>query len=85
MDEILSDLLVLARLDSGELAVAREPFNLADAVVETADRFAKRAAARGVRLAVETSGKTRATPANSSRAAMRSGQARFWPLSWTTL
>ena len=57
MDEILSDLLVLARLDSGELAVAREPFNLADTVVETADRFAKRAAARGVRLAVETSGK----------------------------
>jgi signal transduction histidine kinase len=35
----------------------REPFNLADAVVETTDRFAKRAAARGIRLAVEASGK----------------------------
>jgi signal transduction histidine kinase len=57
MDAILSELLVLARLDTGKLAVVREPFNLADVVMETADRFGRRAAAEGVRLAVEVSGK----------------------------
>jgi len=57
MDAILSDLLVLARLDSGKLTVAREPFNLADIVVETAYRFGRRSIAEGVRLTVETAGK----------------------------
>jgi signal transduction histidine kinase len=37
--------------------VAREPFNLADIVVETAYRFGRRSTAEGVRLTVETSGK----------------------------
>ena len=41
MDAVLSDLLVLARLDAGKLAVAREPFNLAEVLVETADRFGR--------------------------------------------
>jgi signal transduction histidine kinase len=55
MEAVLSDLLVLARLDTGKLAVARESFNLAEVIVETAHRFGERAAAEGTRLAVEVS------------------------------
>jgi signal transduction histidine kinase len=40
MDSVLSDLLVLARLDAGKLAVAREPFNLA-ALLDNALRHTK--------------------------------------------
>jgi len=57
MDAVLSDLLVLARLDAGKLAVAREPFNLSDVLVETVDRFAARAGVAGARLEVQTAGK----------------------------
>jgi signal transduction histidine kinase len=57
MDSVLSDLLVLARLDAGKLAVAREPFNLAEVLAETADRFAARAGVAGNRLEVQTAGK----------------------------
>jgi signal transduction histidine kinase len=57
MDAVLSDLLVLARLDAGKLAVAREPFNLAEILAETADRFAARAGVAGNRLEVQTTGK----------------------------
>ena len=57
MDAVLSDLLVLARLDAGKLAVAREPFNLAEVLTEGADRFASRAGVARVRLEVDTSGK----------------------------
>src|SRR5215208_1240821 len=45
MNTLLSDLLLLARLDAGELAVAHEPFDLADTLTEAADRFAARASA----------------------------------------
>lgn len=55
MDAILSDLLVLARLDTGKLAVDRERFNLTEVLIETAERFEKRAAAEDIRLTVEPS------------------------------
>ena len=52
MSALLSDLLTLARLDAGKLAVARETFNLAAVVSETSERFAARAEAEGKRLEV---------------------------------
>src|SRR5215212_336880 len=53
MDTLLSDLLVLARLDAGRLDVENKPFDLAIVAAETAGRFLKRAAEEGVRLEVE--------------------------------
>ncbi len=57
MDALLSDLLVLARLDAGKLAVTREPFNLTEVLTETADRFGARASVEDVRLEIEVPGK----------------------------
>ena len=53
MDALLSDLLVLARLDAGRLEVENKPFDLAAIAAETAGRFLKRASEEGVRLEVE--------------------------------
>jgi signal transduction histidine kinase len=53
MDTLLSDLLVLARLDAGRLDVENKPFDLAIVAAETAGRFLTRAAEEGVRLEVE--------------------------------
>jgi signal transduction histidine kinase len=53
MDTLLSDLLVLARLDAGRLDVENKPFDLAVVAAETAGRFLTRAAEDGVRLEVE--------------------------------
>lgn len=64
MDSLLSDLLILARLDAGELPMAREPFNLGEVLTEIADRFGARAAAEGVHLEVEISSKL---PASGDR------------------
>jgi signal transduction histidine kinase len=52
MNALLSDLLTLARLDAGKLALKREPFDLASTIAETAERFATRASAEGKRLEV---------------------------------
>jgi len=52
MSALLSDLLTLARLDAGKLAVAREPFSLAAVITESTERFAARAGAEGKRLEV---------------------------------
>ncbi len=57
MNATLSDLLLLTRLDAGKLTVSREPFGLAPVMAETADRFAARAAAEGIRLEVDAPGK----------------------------
>jgi signal transduction histidine kinase len=54
MNAVLSDLLILARLDAGKLAVAREIFDLGATVAETAERFGARANARDVRLEVRS-------------------------------
>ena len=53
MDTLLSDLLVLARLDAGRLDVEDKPFDLASVAAEAAGRFLTRAAEEGVRLEVE--------------------------------
>ena len=54
---ILSDLLTLVRLDAGRLGVGREPFDLAQVIFETANRFRTRAADAGVALDVSVPGK----------------------------
>lgn len=53
MNDLLSDLLVLARLDAGRLDVESKPFDLSVVAAETAGRFLKRAASEEVRLEVE--------------------------------
>jgi signal transduction histidine kinase len=53
MDTLLSDLLVLARLDADKLDVEHKPFDLSVVAAETAGRFLTRAAEEGVRLEVE--------------------------------
>jgi signal transduction histidine kinase len=57
MNVLLTDLLTLARLDAGKLAVGQEPFDLATAISETAERFSARAFAEGKKLEVRHSGK----------------------------
>lgn len=52
MDFLLSDLLLLARLDSGRLEVERKPFDLAVVAGEAAERFLKRAASEGIGLEI---------------------------------
>ena len=56
MGAILSDLLLVARLDAGKLEVVRKPFDLASVLSEEAERFGARAAAKGVRLEIEVPG-----------------------------
>jgi signal transduction histidine kinase len=53
MDALLSDLLVLARLDAGRLDVENKPFDLATVAAEATGRFLARAAEEGIRLEVE--------------------------------
>jgi signal transduction histidine kinase len=69
MSAILSDLLLLARLDADKVSVYREPFDLALVLSETSERFAARAVAEGKKLEVEHSGKL---PARGD--AQRTGQ-----------
>jgi signal transduction histidine kinase len=57
MNALLSDLLLLARLDADEVSVSREPFDLALVLSETSERFAARAGAEGKNLEVHHSGK----------------------------
>jgi signal transduction histidine kinase len=57
MNALLSDLLLLARLDAHKISVSREPFDLALVLSETSERFAARAAAEGKNLEVHHSGK----------------------------
>jgi signal transduction histidine kinase len=52
MNALLSDLLTLARLDAGKLAVEHKPFDLANTIAETAERFDARATAEAKKLEV---------------------------------
>ncbi len=83
MSVVLSDLLLLARLDSGKLVVAQEPFNLSAVLSETAERFQTRAAAKGIRLETEISGKlpVRGDPERTGQilAALLDNALRFTP------
>ena len=53
MGDILSSLLALARLDAGQVRVARKPFDLTAILAETAERFGARAASEEIRLEVQ--------------------------------
>lgn len=57
MNAVLSDLLLLARLDADKLSVSRAPFNLAGVLAETSERFAARTTTEGKKLEVRHSGK----------------------------
>ena len=52
MGAILSDLLLVARLDAGEADLATKPFDLVSVLSEEAERFGVRAAAKEIRLEV---------------------------------
>ena len=54
MGAVLSDLLLVARLDAGKVDLAEKPFDLAALLSEEAERFGARAASKGVRLEVLT-------------------------------
>ena len=54
MNGLLSNLLLLARLDAGKLTVVREPFDLAEIISETAERFGTLASARSISLELKT-------------------------------
>jgi signal transduction histidine kinase len=69
MNAVLSDLLLLTRLDAEKVSVSREPFDLALVLSETSERFAARAVAEGKNLEVEHAGKL---PARGD--AQRTGQ-----------
>ena len=56
MNALVSDLLVLARLDADKLDVSRETFDLAKIIAETADRFIMRAAEEEILLDIEVPG-----------------------------
>ena len=83
MSAVLSDLLILARLDAGKLAVAREIFDLGATVAETAERFGARANARDVRLEVRSTGElpVRGDPQRTAQilAALLDNALRFTP------
>ena len=80
---ILSDLLVLARLDAGKLEVAAKPFDLAAILAVAADRFEARAAGEGIRLDIEATGElpTRGDPDRTEQilAALLDNAVRFTP------
>ena len=52
MNSILSDLLLVARLDAGKLEVSDKPFDLATVLREEAERFRVNAAGKDIRLDV---------------------------------
>jgi signal transduction histidine kinase len=83
MNAVLSDLLLLTRLDAEKLSISREPFSLASVLAETSERFAARAAAEGKRLEVHHSGKlpARGDPARTGQilAALLDNALRFTP------
>src|SRR5215203_4292670 len=57
MSAVLSDLLLLARLDAQKVSDSREPFDLALVLSETSERFAARARAEDKNLEIHHSGK----------------------------
>jgi two-component system sensor histidine kinase CiaH len=56
MSAILSDLLLVARLDAGKADLATKPFDLVSVFSEEAERFGVRAAAKEIRLEVQVPG-----------------------------
>jgi len=56
MNAVLSDLLLVARLDAGKLDVSTEPFDLSVVLSESVERFGLRVSSKGVNLEVQTIG-----------------------------
>jgi signal transduction histidine kinase len=56
MGAVLSDLLLVARLDAGKLEMSEKPFDLAIALSEEAERFGAQAAGKDVRLEARAPG-----------------------------
>jgi signal transduction histidine kinase len=56
MGAVLSDLLLVARLDAGKLEVSQKPFELVSVLTKEAERFGLQAASNDVRLEVEAPG-----------------------------
>ena len=56
MGAILSDLLLVARLDAGEADLATKPFDLASVLLEEAERFGVQAAAKEIRVELQVPG-----------------------------
>jgi len=83
MSAVLSDLLLLARLDAQKVSVSREPFDLALVISETSERFAARASAERKNLQVHHSGKLPArgdaSRTDQSLAALLDNALRFTP------
>ena len=83
MSAVLSDLLLLARLDAQKVSVSREPFDLALVISETSERFAARASAEDKNLDVHHSGKLPARGdahrTGQSLAALLDNALRFTP------
>ena len=83
MDTLLSDLLILARLDAGRLDVENKPFDLATVAADTAGRFLKRTSEEGVRLEVEVPDElpVRGDPGRTSQilAALLDNAVRYTP------
>jgi two-component system sensor histidine kinase BaeS len=83
MGAILSDLLLVARLDAGKLEVVGKPFDLAALLSEEAERFGARAAAKEVRLEVKVPGElpVRADPKRTGQilAVLLDNAVRFAP------
>src|SRR5215210_2673195 len=83
MSAVLSDLLLLARLDAQKVSVSREPFDLALVISEISERFAARARAEDKNLEVHHSGKLPARGdaprTGQSLAALLDNALRFTP------
>ncbi len=56
MNAMLSDLLLVARLDAGKLDVSTEPFDLSVVLSDSVERFGLRISGKGVNLEVQTAG-----------------------------
>ena len=57
MSGVLSDLLLLTRLDAGKLSVSRETFDLSQTIIQTTERFRARAEAEEISIETELPGK----------------------------
>ena len=83
MSAVVSDLLLLARLDAGKIAIADKPFDLNVVMAETASRFEKRAQAEGVSLEAQIEGRleTHGDPGRTAQilAALVDNALRFTP------
>src|SRR5215203_2894725 len=83
MSAVLSDLLLLARLDAQKVSVSREPFDLALVLSESSERFAARAKAEDKNLEIHHSGKLPARGdaprTGQSLAALLDNALRFTP------